>query len=352
MKYEVVIIGGGQAGLAMGYYLKKRNTSFMILDQAQETGASWKERYDSLTLFTPRAYSSLPGLKLQGDQEGYPTKDEIAEYLSSYAKTFSLPICHHTMVQKLVQVKEGFQIITNQGDFFTQKVVVAIGPFQKPFIPAFSTSLSDDVLQLHSSQYKNTAQLKKGSVLVVGGGNSGAQIAVELAKERKVYFSVSHQLKFLPLQIFRRSLFRWLDVFGVYRAPVHSKMGHFIKKQPEPIMGLELKRLLKQEKMILKPRTTAVQQNQFMFADGSEVKVENVIWSTGFRSDYQWIDIMGVLDANGTPLHERGVTAIDGLYFLGLPWQFSRGSALLQGVGADAQYIDQHIIREELSRGK
>ncbi|MGM7634286.1 flavin-containing monooxygenase [Bacillus sp. Hm123] len=348
MRYDVVIIGGGQAGLSMGFYLNKRKASFVILDQAQETGASWKARYDSLTLFTPRGYSSLPDLKLRGDQEGYPTKDEIAEYLSAYTKTFALPICHNTTVQKLVQVKDGFQIITNQGDFFTKTVVVATGPFQKPFIPALSTSLSDDVLQLHSSQYKNATQLNEGSVLVVGGGNSGAQIAVELAKEREVYFSVGHQLKFLPLRLGRRSLFRWLDIFGFYRAPAHSKVGRLIKKQPEPIMGLELKRVLKQEKIVLKPRTMDAKQNQFMFADGSEVKVENVIWSTGFRSDYQWIGIVGVLDAKGTPLHERGVTAIDGLYFLGLPWQFSRSSALLHGVGADAQYIDQHIIRNGL----
>ncbi|WP_413789024.1 flavin-containing monooxygenase [Bacillus kandeliae] len=346
MKYDVVIIGGGQAGLSMGFYLKKSDLSFIILDQAKEVGASWKERYDSLTLFTPRVYSSVPGFMFSGDQEGYPTKDEVVEYLSAYAKEFTLPIQHNTEVQKLVQVENGFQVLTNQGEWFARKVVVATGPFQKPFVPAFSKELSESVFQLHSSQYKNATQLNKGSVLVVGGGNSGAQIAVELAKKREVYLSAGHKLKFLPLYIGKRNLFWWFDVLGVYRAPVHSKVGKFIQKQPDPIIGLELKALLKKGKITLKSRTTAIKQDHFMFADGSEVSVKNVIWSTGFRSDYQWIDVAGVLDENGTPLHERGVTSIHGLYFLGLPWQFNRSSALLQGVGEDAQYLIQHIMKK------
>ncbi|WP_428909986.1 flavin-containing monooxygenase [Niallia sp. Krafla_26] len=348
MKYDVIIIGAGQAGLSMGYYLKKTNVSFLILDQANEIGETWRNRYDSLTLFTPRTYSSLPGLKMEGDPNGYPTKDEVAQYLEQYGNMFSLPIQLKTTVTRLSQTDNGFHVMTDNGEFIAKKVVVATGPFQHPSLPPFSKELSNQVYQVHSSQYKNPNQLNEGSVLVVGGGNSGAQIAVEVSKKRDTYFSVSHKMKFLPQDVGSKSIFWYFDKLGVYRANVHSTVGQFLKKQHDPIFGFQLKSQLKSGRITLKPRTTSFLDDRFIFDDGSEVKVNNVIWATGFQSDYRWIDIPSFMIENGFPHHERGITRIDGLYFLGLAWQSSRESALIQGVGADARYLLQDMVKERV----
>jgi putative flavoprotein involved in K+ transport len=346
--YDVIIIGAGQAGLSMGYYLKQTNLSFLILDKGESIGEVWKNRYDSLELFTPCAYSSLPGLQLEGPQNEYPTKDDIANYLSTYAYRFKLPVKLKIVVQEIHKTESGgFRITTDKEGFTAKNVVIATGAFQKPHFPEFRNTLSDDVLQLHSSQYKNFKQLRDGPVLVVGGGNSGSQIAVELSKDRKTYLSVSHKIKFVPQDIMNRSIFSWLDKLGIYRANVNSKMGQFLKKQPDPIFGFELKSLIRDGKVIVKPRTISIHNDHFVFEDNSEVHVNNVIWSTGFRSDYTWIDIAEVFDENNQPLHQRGITSVKGLYFLGLPWQSSRGSALLQGVGADAEYLLNNILKNE-----
>lgn len=345
MKYDVIIIGAGQAGLSMGHYLKQTNLSFLILDKANEIGETWKDRYDSLTLFTPRAYSSLPGLKMDGNQNEYPTKDEVAIYLEQYVNTFSLPIQCKTTVERVSKTDNGFNVITGNGEFKARKVVIATGPFQNPYIPEFSKELSNNVYQVHSSQYKNPTELNEGSVLVVGGGNSGAQIVVEVSKKRKTYFSVSHKMKFLPQDIGGKSIFWYFDKLGIYRANVHSLIGKFLKRQHDPIFGFELKSQLKRGKITLKPRTKSIVNDIFVFDDESKVKVSNVIWATGFKSDYSWIDIPYLINENGLPNHERGITQIDGLYFLGLAWQSSRGSALIQGVGADAEYLFQDIVK-------
>lgn len=346
MIYDVVVIGGGQAGLSMGYYLKQTKLSFLILEKGCSVGESWKNKYDSLTLFTPRSYSSLPGLSLGGDKKKYPSKDEISDYLSFYANTFSLPIQLNTSVLNLDK-KGHFILNTTQGVFLSRNVIVATGPFQNPFIPEFSQLLSENILQLHSSKYKNPNQLKRGDTLVVGGGNSGAQIAAEISMERKVYLSVGQQLKFLPQDIANRSIFWWFDKLGVLKANVHSKVGQFIKNTPDPIFGFELKSQLNEGRVILKPRATSANKNDIFFDDNSSLKVSNVIWSTGFKSDYSWIQIPTVLDQKGIPIHQRGITSMNGLFFLGLPWQYRRGSALLQGVGTDAKYIVEKLLRNE-----
>ncbi|CAK6471646.1 putative oxidoreductase CzcO [Peribacillus frigoritolerans] len=347
MIYDVIVIGAGQAGLSMGYYLNSTDLSFLILDKGKEVGEVWRKRYDSLTLFTPRFCSSLPGLTLDGNHNTYPAKDEIAEYLSSYAKRFSLPIKHNTYVQKLTQLKNEFEILTDQGVLTARNVVIATGPFQTPFFPEFSKVLSENTYQVHSSDYKNSMQLKDGSVLVVGGGNSGAQIAVELSKERKVYLSVGQKMKFLPQDFGNKSIFWWFDKLGILNVNVKSKVGKVLKKQRDPIFGFELKSLLKSGSISLKPRTTSIYKDNFIFNDGSELNVNNVIWSTGFKSDYCWINIPKLLNEKDFPLHERGITSINGLYFLGLPWQYHRGSALLQGVGKDAEYLFQQIVKDK-----
>jgi putative flavoprotein involved in K+ transport len=347
MIYDVLVIGAGQAGLAMGYFLKQTKLKFLILDKGNEIGESWKNRYDSLTLFTPRSYSSLPGLSLIGEEKQYPTKDEISNYLSLYANTFLLPIQLNTFITRLDRADGYFLLSTNQGDYKCKNVIVATGPFHEPFIPKFSHLLSDKVLQLHSSKYKNPSQLLEGTTLVVGGGNSGAQIAVEISDDREVYLSVSQQVKFLPQDIGNKSIFWWFDKLGVLKANVNSQVGQFIKNKPDPIFGFELKSLLKTGKVVLKQRVTSANKNQMFFHDGSSIEVSNVIWSTGYKSDYRWINVPSVLNEKGMPSHQRGLSPIKGLFFLGLPWQYRRGSALIQGVGTDAEYIVEKILRNE-----
>ncbi|TFB13300.1 oxidoreductase [Filobacillus milosensis] len=346
--YHTIVIGAGQAGLVMGYYLKQLNQSFIILDKNKEIGEVWKNRYDSLVLFTPRLYSSLPGLKLKGDPQGFPHKDEIAQYLTNYAVYFNLPISLNTEVINIRKQKGVFVISTSKGEYHSQNVIIATGPFQKPNIPTFSSNLSKDIIQLHSSEYRNPSQLKSGSVLVVGSGNSGAQIAVEVSKYRETYLSSGHKLKFFPLNIGSKSIFWYLDKLGLYKANVNSKIGQFLRKQHDPIFGFELENLIKKRKIILKPRTKILKNDSFVFEDESQLKVNNVIWATGFKSNYSWIDLPGLFDEKGMPIHQRGVTSIDGLYFLGLAWQSSRGSALLQGVGADAKYLYKYIVNKNI----
>lgn len=343
MELDVIVIGSGQAGLAAGYYLKRNHANFLILGKEKRVGDSWRNRYDSLILFTPRAYSSLPGFSLNGEQDGYATKNEIADYLERYVKHFELPVQLNVEVQSFTKDHGNFRIQTNSGEYIARKVIVATGPFQKPWIPKFASFLSEDVHQVHTSEYLNPLSLKEGPVLVIGAGNSGAQIAVELAKEREVYLSFGHKLKFFPLQAFGKSIFWWFDKLGVLKASISSSFGRFISKQSDPIFGFELKKLISEGKINIKPRTESIDSHFVHFEDGSHVEVQNVVWATGFHSDYNWIHIPHILNERGKPIHERGVSIIEGLYFLGLPWQYRRGSALIGGVGEDAKFIIEFI---------
>lgn len=335
---HTLVVGAGQAGLAMGYYLKKKTDSFILIDAHKRLGDSWRNRYDSLVLFTPRAYSSLPGLALPGEQDGYPTKDELADYLENYARHFDLPVALNTKAEKLEKTDRGFVVETNQGNYLAQNVIIATGPFQKPFTPDFSRQLSDDVFQVHSAYYRNPTQLKEGPVLVVGAGNSGVQIATELAQDREVFLSVGKPMKMFPHKILNKSLFWWFDVLGISKITINSKLGRYMKEN-DPIIGKESKPFIKKGKIRLCPRTKSVEGNRFFFEDGSHCDVNNVIWATGFHPDYSWIHVKGIFDHNGNPIHKRGETPVSGLYFLGLSWLYTRGSALLLGVGKDAEYL-------------
>lgn len=340
--YDVVIIGAGQAGLAMGYFLKKTNHSFLLLDGAKKIGETWESRYDSLTLFTPRAYSELPGFQMRGPRQGYPTKNDIVDYLKNYVSYHDLPVQLNTKVTRMIITDRGFKIEANNESLIAKNVVIATGPFQEPSLPTFAESLSNRILQIHSSEYKNPSQLQNGPVLVVGGGNSGAQIAVELSEEREVYISASQKLTYLPQDLCGRSIFWWFDKVGILKVNATSKVGTLLKNRPDPIFGYELKKAVKSGKMTVKPRTVNTREDTFIFEDNSETQVANVIWATGYKPKYEWLQIPNVIQ-NGHPQHIKGVTNIDGLYFLGLPWQSRRGSALLQGVADDANYIFQHI---------
>jgi len=348
---DVLVIGAGQAGLAMGYYLKDLPLTYALLDANPRVGDSWRTRYDSLVLFTPRMYSSLPGLQLSGDPDGYPGKDELADYLERYARHFDLPVHLNTSVQRLERSEAGFRVRTSQGTYQAKQVVVATGPFQKPFIPKLLGSLSPDVFQIHTAAYQNPRQLKPGSVLVVGAGNSGVQIAAELCADRDVYLSVGKEMKIMPSRILNRSLFWWFDVLGISKATLDTTIGKILRRN-DPIIGTEIKPLLKQGKVKQRGRAQALNGRVVEFSDGETCTVDNVIWATGFHYDHRWIDIPGVIDGNNDIIHQRGVTPIEGLYFLGLPWQYRRGSALLLGVHQDAQFLAEKMTAgERVQRG-
>ncbi|MEM5014529.1 NAD(P)/FAD-dependent oxidoreductase [Niallia taxi] len=344
--YETIIIGAGQAGIAIGYFLKKSSKKFLILDKNSEVGKSWQERYDSLVLFTPRMYSSLPGMEMQGDKHGFPTKNEVVSYLKKYVQQYDLPIKLDAVVINVSKKNDYYLVITNKEKFLTKNLVIATGPFQTPNFPAFSKKLSDKTFQLHSSEYINPTQLADGNVLVVGGGNSGAQIAVELSKQRETYLSHSKRFMFFPLIFNNKSIFWWFDKFGILKASNSSVIGRVLQKKGDPIFGYELKNEIKKKNVVLKERVSDVNNDKIIFNDLSALTFNNIIWATGFKYELPWLNISNLYDNEGNVIHERGKTPIDGLYFIGLPWQYRRGSALLQGVGYDAEYIVRHINKQ------
>ncbi|QUW20947.1 NAD(P)-binding domain-containing protein [Sporosarcina sp. Marseille-Q4063] len=343
MRYETIVIGAGQAGLAMGYYLKQNNQRFLIIDKGKALGEVWKNRYDSLKLFTPRMYSSLPGLIIDGEQQGFPSKDEIANYIKRFTETFALPVELNTKVLSVTKNEEGFCVETTKGPYYASNVVAATGPFQKKRIPAFSSSLSENILQLHSSEYKNPNQLQQGNVLVVGGGNSGAQIAVELSENKDMYLAISKKTRYLPLIIGGMSVFWWFDKLGILKVTHQSFIGNLLQKKGDPIFGSELKNAIKDGEVTLKGRVVNGVIDHVIFEDSTTLEVKNIIWATGFQHEYEWLKIDGVIDKQNKIIHIRGVSPVQGLYFLGLPWQSRRGSSLLQGVGYDANYIIEHM---------
>jgi len=344
--YDTIIIGAGQAGLAMGYYLKKQNENFVLLEGNETCGNSWRTRYDSLLLFTPRSHSSLPGLKIDGNQNGYPTKDEIANYLENYAQKFELPIKVNTFVQNVCKINGYFNILTKNGDsYHSKQLVVATGPFQKPFIPSFSNNVPSEINQIHAADYKNSKSLSEGPVIVVGGGNSGLQIATELASDREVYLSTSKKPMYLPNEILNKSIFWWFKFLGISRLTTNSFLGKIVKNN-DPIIGLESKPLIKAGKIKLLPKAVSFHEHSLVFKNKMTIKPKNIIWATGYYSCYRWLDFPHIFDDKGSPIHLRGVSKEDGLYFLGLPWQHRRGSALLLGVGEDAKYLAFKITDE------
>ncbi len=339
---EVLVIGGGQSGLAIGRQLQQRRRSFLIVDAGPGTGHVWRSRWDSLTLFTAARYAGLPGLPFPGEPDSYPTKDAVAQYLGHYASTFGLPIRHNTRVTRVSSDGAGFTVHTEGETYRAARVVVATGPFQLPAIPAVADAVGPDTLQLHSSGYRNPEQLPAGPVLVVGAANSGVQIAAELHRTRPVTLSTGTATRTLPQRILGRDLFWWLTTTGLFSAPAQSRLGRKFRNSGELVIGNSTRRLATAG-VAVRPRVSAADATTVTFADGSTTTPAAIVWATGYHSDYSFLDITGAADASGAPVHQRGVSPIPGLYFVGLPWQHTRGSALLGFVGADAAHIADHI---------
>jgi putative flavoprotein involved in K+ transport len=339
--YQVVVIGAGQAGLAMGYYLTRQGRRFIILERGDSIAPAWRERWESLTLFTPRRYSSLPGLPFPGDPDGYPTRDEVIAYLELYAEEFDLPIELNSPVRRLS--REGGRFVleldgrTTTGD----QVVVATGPFQTPYVPELAAELDPEAWQAHSTGYRRPDDVPEGTALVVGGGNTGFQIAKELSATHRVILSVGTRQKPLPQRLAGRDLFWWLTKTRLIHKTVESRLGQRLKDR-DTLIGSSPRELKRRYGVQLKPRAMRASGRTVTFEDGREVEVDAVIWSTGYRPDYSWIDLP-IFDSNGRLRHRRGVTDVPGHYFIGLTWQHTRGSALIGWVKDDAQFIAERI---------
>jgi putative flavoprotein involved in K+ transport len=340
-RFDVVVIGAGQAGLAMGYYLSRRGLRFLIVDAADSVGAAWRERWDSLVLFTPRRYSGLPGLPFPGDGDGYPTRDEVIAYLEQYAETFGLPIELSSRVQRLTRDDGTLVLDVNGSLIAADQVVVATGPFQVPRVPELAGQLAPEVVQMHSTSYRNPDGLPGGVILVVGGGNTGFQVAKELSATREVYLSVGSRQTPLPQEILGRDLFWWLTKTRLLSTTVESRLGGRLQHR-ETLIGSSPRELERHYGVQLRPRAVRASGRKVVFADGSELEVDAVIWATGYRPDYSWIDLP-VLESDGRLRHRRGVTEVRGVYFLGLTWQHTRGSALIGWVKDDAEFIAEQI---------
>ena len=338
---DVLVIGGGQAGLAMGYYLAERGLSFVIADAYPEVGDMWRSRWQSLRLFTAGQYNNLPGLPFPAARDVYPGKDAVADFLKSYAENFELPVRLNTTVTRLTRDDGRYRAETTTGPIEADQVVVATGPFQVPFTPEIANELDPDLAQLHSAEYRGAEDLPEGRILVVGAANSGHQIALELAQSREVDIAVGQKLPTLPQRPFGRDIWWWLTATRLARVPVSSRLGQRLS-QRDVVIGGGLRELRKHG-VQLRPRATAARGRTFTFAGGESADYDGVVWATGFRIDHSWIDIPEVEDERGQVRHVRGVTDAPGLYLLGMTWQYTRTSALLGWVGADASYLAERI---------
>lgn len=344
-RFDVVVVGAGQAGLAMGYFLARQGRRFVILERSDSIGAAWRERWESLTLFTPRRYNGLPGLPFPGDPDGYPTRDEVIAYLERYAEKFELPIELNSNARRLTTDDGRFLLEVDGRTIRADQVVVATGPFQEPYVPQLAERLAPEIFQTHSTGYRKPTDVPEGAVLVVGGGNTGFQIAQELSATHKVYLSVGSRQSPLPQKLLGRDLFWWLTKSRLLNTTVESRLGRRLQHR-DTLIGSSPRDLKRRYGVELKPRVVDASEHTVRFADGSELRVDAVIWATGYRPDYSWIDLP-VFDPDGRLRHRRGVTDVAGLYFLGLTWQHTRGSALLGWVKDDAEFVAQQISQRD-----
>jgi putative flavoprotein involved in K+ transport len=346
---ETIVIGGSQAGLAVGYYLQRRGLPFVIVDENDRVGDAWRNRWDTLRLFTPARYDGLPGMPFPAASSQYPSKDEVADYLEAYAHEFALPIRTRAKVSRLAAAGDRYQVFCREEALSAENVVVATGACHHPRVPAFAAGLQRDIVQLHSSRYRNRSQLQEGGVLVVGAGNSGAEIALELARHHQTWLSGRDtgqeptRAGSIPDRFFTPIM--WLMAT---RLTVRTWMGrklrdHFI----DPPRGIPLGRVRRKDIIAAGiervGRTTGVRDGRPVLDDGRLLDVANVIWCTGYTPDFSWIDFP-LATRRGWPIHDRGIVeSVPGLYFMGLLFLYSLSSALLGGVGRDAEHIVEHI---------
>ena len=340
---DVLVVGAGQAGLAMGHHLAQRNLRFQIVDSGAEIGATWRSRWDSLRLFTSGRYDSLPGRPFPAAADTYPGKDDVADYLRAYTAEFGLPVRLDTTVTSLTRAADGTYLAKAGPEAFeAAQVVVATGPFQVPLTPPGAAQLPTGVHQLHSADYRRPDQLPPGRVLVVGGANSGCQIALELSAARSVDLAVGTHIPAVPQRPLGRDIWWWATGLRLDRVTVDSRLGRRLAGRDQ-IVGPSPRQLARRHGITIRPRVERTAGDGITFADGTRAEYDAVVWATGFRIDDSWIEVPDVTDERGRLRQSRGVTPSPGLYTLGRSWQHTRGSALLGWVGEDAAFLAEQI---------
>jgi putative flavoprotein involved in K+ transport len=343
-RWNTVIIGAGQAGLAAGYFLKEMGSKFIILDMNDSIGDSWRKRWDSLLLFTPSQYDGLPGMPFPAARNSFPDKDEMAGYLEKYAARFSLPVRSNVRVINLNRPNGSYEMDTTAGKIITDNVIVATGTNPIPRIPAFASDISEEIFQLHSSGYKNPGSLPPGDILVVGAGTSGIEIAIEISDSHKTIISGNPTFH-IPDNLLKYggALYWWLinNILTV-KTPIGKKARSKVLNGGSPLIRISASDL-DRAGITRVPKVSGVSNGKPLMEDGTVLDISGIIWATGFRPDFSWIDI-NITDETGWPVTERGVSLYSkGLYFNGMPFQFGLTSGLVGGVGRDAEYISKYI---------
>jgi putative flavoprotein involved in K+ transport len=352
-RFETVIVGGGQAGLATGYHLAKRGRSFVILDASDRTGDPWRRRWDSLKLYSPASHDGLPGLRFPAPRASYPTTHEMADYLEAYAAHFDLPVRSSTAVETLSKEGERYVLTAGEQTFEADNVVVATGVMQKPIVPSFAHELDPRITQLHSSDYRNLSQLQEGRVLVVGASHSGSDIAHETAAKHPTILSgVDTGQIPAPIESRRgRLVFRGLFFAGsnilTVDTPLGRKLRPHIRHGGAPLLRYRRKDLLAAGVERVLARTVRVQDGLPVLDDGRVLDVQNVIWCTGFGRDFSWIQVPFEVGEDGYPVQYRGVVdSAPGLYFVGLLFLHSFASMLIAGSSRDTERVAKHIVAQ------
>lgn len=350
--FHTIVIGGGQAGLSVGYYLALQGRSFVILDSGERVGDAWRHRWDSLRLFTPAIFDSLVGMKFPAPPFYFPTKDEMAAYLETYARHFQLPVRNGIRVDRVTRVGSRYVVQAGSHRFDAEHVVIAMSSYQVPRVPAFAKDLAPDILQMHSSEYRSPQQLKPGGVLLVGAGNSGAEIAVDVSRGHSTWVSgrntghVPFKIDGLAARLF---LMRFIFRFVFHRLlTVKSRLGRSARRkmftQGAPLIRVKPKQLSAGGIQRV-PRVRRVADGLPELEDGRTLEVSNVIWCTGFGNGLSWIDLP-IFEAGGEPRHESGVVAGEpGLYFVGLHFLHAFSSTMVHGIARDAKRIADTIER-------
>jgi putative flavoprotein involved in K+ transport len=341
--FDTIVIGGGQAGLAAGFYLTQQGRNFIILDENMHAGETWRNRWDSLRLFTPSQNDYLPGMRFPKPNFYFPTKDETADFLDAYARNFNLPLRNGVKVETINRNEAGYHLSAGDNGFHARNVIVATGAFHSPHIPSIAHEINPGIFQMHSAAYRNPGQVPSQRVLVVGAGNSGAEIALELAKAgRKVWLS-GRDVGRIPAdklgKLFSGKPYWWfLRRVMTIDTPLGRRMKAAVLTHGNPLIRTERREVAEAGVEFL-PRLAGVRDGKPLTEDNQMLPADGVIWATGFRPDYYWIKLP-IFDESGRPGHERGVVPeAPGLYFVGLHFQTGLTSSLLGGVGDDAKYI-------------